>query len=393
MNDSPLGRGTGATDRHPVGARGAVSRKRRSTPAGAGSSWSGRTACGAGTSIGRRRVGESIDRPSGALWSVAFSPDGAWSATAAEDGPVQLYDTNGWTRTGSHSAPTSISSASRSRPMGRDCWRVRATAVCSSGTSPTTRSGGPPIAAHGTNDVWELVVDPTGGGRDRQQRRHGPVWSLARDSSPALRGHEGAARSRRRPAWSGRRTARPCTRAERRPRARMGRRRQRRRSMSTSATTTGSPTPCLGRSAVLVTLGRDQDVRVWDMANRRGGGDGWRISLRHSVLWPRDQRADGGVGSRSGTATAVHVFRGHGEDLELTGHDGKGVRRRLPAERPARDGGDGGSRATWDLSSGRIDSARENERSVAITSSRSRCGKRVATSGDDGAVRVWSTTT
>ena len=262
---------TGEPTAHPAGTRRAASRKPAIDPSGR---WL--VAVGAG-GVWRWDLESSGPRasastgPTGALWSVAFSR-GRHAARDRGRGrcrPALRHAT--WTATGEpFTADVDFLSVAFTLD-GHDCSPAPATAGCSSGTSRHARRRRPPIAAHGTNDVWELVIAPDRRPRrDGKQRRHGqglvagrPASSLANRSSTRV----GRPRSRRRPESSGPRTASRSTRAaptvgstsgtSRRPRGRRLRR---------SATTTGSSTrrrPPNGR--VMVTLGRDQDVRVWDV--------------------------------------------------------------------------------------------------------------------------------
>ena len=87
---------------------------------------------------------------------------------------------------------------------------------------------------------------------------------------------------------------------------------------------------------VLVTLGRDQDVRVWDL----GEPPPVVTSSPTSMARCSASRRRPMVRSwRSATATGtVHVLRGDGDDLELTGHDGRVLGVAFLPERPPRDG-------------------------------------------------------
>ena len=220
-------------------------------------------------------AGEMIARPRGALWSAAFSPDGTRLATAAQDGIVQIYDTGSW------------------RPLGAPF-----TVFVDFLSVAFTPDGSRLVAGTGTGQVfiWDLARTRVGpppdrrarherrvGARDesrrqalchREQRRHRPCL-VARDRRPAgdtirrpRRTADGARHLRNRVV--GERAVAVRGRG-RRPGARVEPR-DAIRSRDASAVghddrITDGAVSRDGR--LFVTLGRDQVVRVWDLAPRR----------------------------------------------------------------------------------------------------------------------------
>ena len=107
-------------------------------------------------------VGELVDRPTGELWSVAFSPDGGRLATAAEDGVVQLYDTSTWRPDGDpFTADVDFLSVAFT-PDGARLLAGTGDGRLFSWDLADRVARGEPAVVHGTNDVWEIVVDPAG---------------------------------------------------------------------------------------------------------------------------------------------------------------------------------------------------------------------------------------
>ena len=105
----------------------------------------------------------AVDDSGGALWSAAFSEDGTRLATAAESGVVRIYDTTTWTEVGE---PFSEAVDFLSVAFTRDGTRVLAGTGGGRVYVWDAATGEPaavsPIAAHGTNDVWEVVPHPDG---------------------------------------------------------------------------------------------------------------------------------------------------------------------------------------------------------------------------------------
>ena len=140
---------------------------------------------------------------------------------------------------------------------------------------------------------------------------------------------------------------------------------------------------------VLVTLGRDQDVRVWDMSDRvpveatmaNVGTPAYGLALN----------ADGSrvaVGDERGV---VHVFAATGEPRELEGHSGRIFGLAFLPDGRLLTGGDDRALRLWDIDSGESIAVRESATPAAITSlAVSPRGDRVASSSADGVIRVWS---
>ena len=126
------------------------------------------------------KSGQVVSATGDPVWSVAFSADGAMFATSTENGKVQIYDTESAAPVGK---PFTHSVDFLSVAFSRDGSKVLA------GTGDgrvfiwdiaSHQQSGEPIDAHGTNDVWELVMHPDGdrfatGSSDGTTK----VWSLA----------------------------------------------------------------------------------------------------------------------------------------------------------------------------------------------------------------------
>ena len=338
--------------------------------------------------------GELIDRPSGALWSVAFSPDGRRLATAAEDGVVQLYDTASWSRQGD---PFTVDVDFLSVAFTIDSARVLA------GTGDgrvftwdlaTHAQLGAPIAAHGTNDVWELAMDPTGQ-RVATASSDGTVrvWSMADDSlvaTPFI--DQRGARSVETAAgvvWSADGGSLYAGGQD-------GRIHEWDFASATevSTSTVGHDDRIVDAAAssdrrVFVTLGRDQDIRVWDAADRPPPAA--RLADFDVALFGLATSPDGATIAAGDGGGTVHVFRAGQDVALLTGHAGRVFGVALLPDGRLVTGDDGGTVRVWDVKTRRILSTSAAAR-VAITSlAVAADGQRVATAGTDGVVRVYST--
>ena len=262
-----------------------------------------------GPRVGRRPRASVIDRPSGALWSVAFSTDGTRLATAAEDGVVQLYDTNGWTRDGE---PFTAGVDFLSVAFTPDGQRL----LAGTGDGRVFMWDLADARARGFADRRARNERRLGVGdgpdrrprRDREQRRHGQGLVAGRRASswPSRSSTRGGARTLAAAAgvsWSADGASLYAGGSDGRIHewnfaTAVGGRRPR-----PSATTTGSPTPWprpIGR--VLVTLGRDQDVRVLGRRRAATGGDVDRRSrcARSSASRRRPDGAAVAVGDGDG---------------------------------------------------------------------------------------------
>ena len=104
-----------------------------------------------------------VGSDAGALWSAAFSADGTRLATAAEDGVVRIYDTTTWAEVGE---PFTEAVDALSVAFTLDGTHILAGTGSGRVFIWDVATGEPvavsPIAAHGTNDVWELVPHPGG---------------------------------------------------------------------------------------------------------------------------------------------------------------------------------------------------------------------------------------
>ena len=138
-----------------------ASRKRRSIRAVAGWSRSAPTASGAGTSSEHRREGELVDGPRERCGPWRSPPTARGSHRRGERRRADLRH-RPWTRVGE---PFTAAVDFLSVAFTLDGQRVLA------GTGDgrvfiwdvaQQRVAGSPIAAHGTNDVWELVMHPDG---------------------------------------------------------------------------------------------------------------------------------------------------------------------------------------------------------------------------------------
>ena len=258
---------------------------------------------------------------------------------------------------------------------------------------PTHGLVGTPIAAHGTNDVWELVMDPTGG-RVATASSDGTVrvWSLADGQLVAepfvdalgARTLESAAGVN----WSAEGASLYAGGSD-------GRVHEWNFSSSSEVevSTVGHDDRVIDSLAstdrrVLVTLGRDQDVRVWDL-----GEPPPVVTARADVggaLFGLAASADGAIVAVGDGAGTVHVLRGDGGDLQLNGHDGRvfGVAF-LPGGRVV-TGDDGGTLRVWDRETGRMEAASDTTGSPITSIAVAADGKRVATSSEDGVVRVYA---
>jgi WD40 repeat protein/serine/threonine protein kinase len=337
--------------------------------------------------------GEQVDRPSGALWSVAFSHDGSELATAAENGVVTVYSTETWEPYGTqYEADVDFLSVTFTLDdsvllAGTGDGRVF---VWDLATRTQKR---PPIAAHGTNDVWELAVDPTGrtvatsssdgttrlwsvdtgelvaspftdpSGARVVSGTTGLVWS--EDGSTLYAGgNDGHVHK-----WdvaSG---------------------------MVVDASTVGHNDVITDAAASadrsrLATLGRDQTIRVWDIRGREPVVA--TVADLGVPLFSVDDDPDDAmvaVGDRNG---AVHLWR-DGDEVVLTGLEGRVRGLAVLPDGRVVAGAEDGSVHMWARDGTEL-AASEAVPGAAITGMALRpSGESLATSSSDGVVRVWST--
>jgi len=338
--------------------------------------------------------GELIDRPSGALWSVAFSADGEQLATAAENGVVQLYETASWTRQGD---PFIADTDFLSVAFTLDGARLLA------GTGDgrvfawdlgTHAPSGAPLSAHGTNDVWEVVMDPTGD-RFATASSDGTVrvWSLddgALVASPFV-GERGAPTigAPSGIVWSSDGASLYAGGEDGRVRE---------WSFSTAseadASVLGHDDRIIDAVAssdrrTLLTLGRGQDVRVWDLADRPPFVT--PLAELDPALFGLATTADGStiaVGDQDGTVHVVRVDRG--ETVALSGHEGRVFGLGFLPDGRLVTGDDGGTVRIWDVESRRILSSSDATGAAITSVAVNDEGTSVAASAADGVVRVYA---
>jgi WD40 repeat protein/tRNA A-37 threonylcarbamoyl transferase component Bud32 len=338
--------------------------------------------------------GELIDRPTGALWSAAFSADGARVATAAENGVVTIYSTSSWKPDGD---PLRANVDFLSVAFTLDGKRLLA------GTGDgrvfiwdvADRSlVGSPIAAHGTNDVWELVMDPSGE-RVATASSDGTasVWSLASGALVAtpfvtaegdrtldavaglVWSHDGGS------LFAGGSDGRVhewelASQSE----------------VDISAIGHDDRVIDAFASAdrtVLATLGRDQDVRLWDTADREP---------TFAILRQLNVPLYGVAVSEDSTRIAVgddrgvvHVLSSDGPAIPLGDHAGPVFGLAFLPAGGLLSGDDAGSLRLWDPASGQLLAENEQASPGGITSiAVAPAGDLIATSSADGAIRLWT---
>lgn len=361
----------------------------------------GRAARGAGAGGGAWRwdlhsgseEGSLIARSSTALWSAAFSTDGARLATAAEDGAVQIYDTSSWAPIGD---PLKANADALSVAFTLDGTRLLAGTgdgrvfIWDVASHELIRQ---PIRAHGTNDVWEIVMHPDGkrfatGSSDGTAR----VWSLAtgglvaspfpvadrtRDSVSGLE-------------WSADGTVLYAGGSDGRVRSwDLALRRE--GEVSTIGHDDAVEDASMSRDGkVLVTLGH-QDVRVWDLGRREPE---WTTiaDLGDEKLYGLAVSADGRTVATSDGHGVLRVYSlGRGELInELHAGDTRVFGLAFLPNGRLVSGDDEGTLRLWDVKSRVPVATREHAAEGAITSVAVSPRGDLASAGSDGVVSVWS---
>jgi WD40 repeat protein/serine/threonine protein kinase len=338
--------------------------------------------------------GEVVDRPTGALWSVAFSADGRQLATAAEDGVVQVYDTTAWRRDGdAYTADVDFLSVAFT-PDGKRLFAGTGDGRLFSWDLDRREAIGTSLLVHGTNDVWELAVDPSGqriatASSDGTAR----VWSLESgalvaspfvnpDGSPALGDVRGLV-------WSSDGGSLLASGAD-------GHVHEwdlvNGTEVDVSAIGHDDSVVDAAASAdgdILVTLGRDQDVRVWDLGDRQAAVA--PVASLDGELYGVALSNDGATIAASDSNGAIHLILPGRDQRELSGHTGRVLGLAFLSDGRLVSGGDDGALRVWDTETGRSVEIREGASPDAITSlSVPSDGDRIASSSADGVVRVWS---
>jgi WD40 repeat protein len=333
-----------------------------------------------------------LARPSSALWSVAFSRDGRRLATAAENGDVQLYETMSWTPTGD---PMRVAADALTVAFTPDGARL----LVGTGDGrlfafdPTTREPiGSPATVHGTNDVWEIVMQP-GGRLVATAGADGTVyvWSLSTGElvstpfpvgSRATGGSSGLA-------WSpdgrllyaggkdGRVHAWDIARNREEASSTIG---------HDDAITDAS---IAANGKVLVTLGH-QDVRVWDLGRHPSET---RVLARGTrELYGLAVSADGRtVATGDGNGTLRVYARPSGAlRAELPSGGSRVFALAFLPDGRLVAGDDDGTLRVWDVRNRKAVASRPSAVNGSITSVAVGPKGEIATSGSDGTVKVWS---
>lgn len=338
-------------------------------------------------------AGVLVERPRGPLWSVAFSRDGSRLATAAENGVVQLYDPSTWQADG---APFTADIDFLSVAFTPDDEQL----LAGTGDGRLFRwdldrrvAIGEPLHVHGTNDVWEVVVDGAGqrvatGSSDGTAR----VWSLASGELVATPFEDAAGQRTVEDArgivwssdggslWAGGADGQVhewdlATRSE------------------TAVTAIGHDDAIIDAAVsadehAMVTLGRDQDLRVWDMGERRPAAT--PVADLGVDLYGVAIGADAETIAVGDGRGAVHVVSPNGDRRELAGHTGKVFGLAFLPNGRLVSGASDGSMRVWDVDAGQALVTRDGATPDAITSlAVTSTGDRVVTSSEDGVIRVW----
>ncbi|MDQ1460786.1 MAG: hypothetical protein QOI08_2270, partial [Actinomycetota bacterium] len=339
--------------------------------------------------------GEVVAEAGDPVWSVAFSGTGSTFATSTENGKVQIYDTATATPLGPpFTYPIDFLSVALSRDgskvlAGTGDGRVFIWDVASRELS------GAPISAHGTNDVWELAMNPDGvrfatRGSDGMAK----VWSLASHNEVAKPFADAAGRSTVRKVqgliWSHDGDVLLAGADD-------GRVHQWNLAAAREigVTTAGHTDQVLasatsGAGNIMVTLGRDASVRTWDVAPRRPVAT--VLAAPKKPQWGLAVSPDGtqvAVGDDAGVVTVYDAGTGAAK-IRLHGPRSRVFALDFVDDKRLIAGNDRGDLRVWDISTGtelrtQAGAHAGGVTSVAVSPDR----ELVASSGADGVVRMW----
>lgn len=329
------------------------------------------------------------------LWSVAFSRGGARFATASERGRLRVYATASGKEIGAPiEYPVDFLSVAFSNSGNKLLAGTGDGRVFVWNTASGLQDG-PAIRAHGTNDVWELVMHPDGdrfvtGGTDGATK----VWSLStrlQVASPFVADDDVRENARVEGlVWSEDGSTLIAGGEDGRVREwDLAGSRQLEIAEVGHLDRIEDAAASSDRS-VLVTLGRDQDVRIWDLSA------GYPVTTTVAMLdAPQWGLAASPVGSRvavGGSDGMVNVYDLATMDrvARLAGASGRVLALAFVDADRVVAGDERGSLLLWDLSSDGDPITRRSAHADPITSvAVSRDGRTIASADGRGIVRVW----